>query len=374
MKRILAIMLVVILVLSSFTFAFANNESGGGGFNIGIDGPFSITLEEGECKTVNVTINGSGSNNKEEGLTIIYPTEIEINGSNISIKDSDSYDFYDNSKSFTFNLKICALSGSESIEIDLFDGLDPSVPEQQNGTYITLGDRVGLKGNDSGKLNITVTEPPTKYTVTLNALPSEGGTVSGAGNYKAGDTVTVTASTNLGYTFEGWIENTNIAEGDQTSSSFTFIMPEGNVEYTANFKDIIAPPPIEFYQLTLVSNPVGTGLLTGGGTYPASHPVPISATPENGFNFTNWTDEDGDEVSDIDGFVYTMPAEDVTLTANFKADDETDPTYTLVLDASPTEGGIVEGAGDYKVGDTVTVTASTNLGYTFEGWIENTNI
>ncbi len=513
MKRILAIMLVVILVLSSFTFAFAN---GLGAFNLEKNTINDITLEQGECKTVSVTISGKGNNNQQGGdFKITYPKKIEITSSGVNVLESKTYDFYNTDKSFTYDLEICALSDSNSINIDLFDGLDPQVPDGQDGTFISLGARVGLQGNAKATLDITVTEVPEdytltinyehedgseaatkytetledgkpysidspdvvgytpdqetvagtitedtevtvtyttnpKYSVSLNVSTIDGGVVSGAGDYKVGDTVTVTASTNLGYTFEGWIENTNIAEGDQTSSSFTFIMPEGNVEYTANFKDIIAPPPppIEFYQLTLVSNPVGTGLLTGGGTYPASHPVPISATPENGFNFTNWTDEDGDEVSDIDGFVYTMPASEVTLTANFEADDsgdyttpiedpeeyiliinyvdedentvadtytdtledgddysvespvvtgytpdiETvsgtitadteatvtytaddtkpidDPTYSVLLTASPANGGNVTGFGTYSENDSVTITATAKEGYEFKEW------
>jgi len=402
MKRILAIILTVILVLSSFTFAFATSGNGGGGFNIGIDGPFNITLEEGECKTVEVTISGSGSNNKEDGFIITYPTEIEIDGNNISVKDSDTYDFYDNSTSFSFDLKICALSGAESIEIDLFDGLDPSVPNQQSGTYIILGERVGLKGKGSSNLNVTVTEPtPENYTltinyideddntvatkhtetledgstysvdspdvdgytpdqetvsgtitedttvtvtytkedsgddtttepavtylVTLNASPTEGGNVSGAGDYEAGENVTVTATTNSGFTFEGWTEDTDTSVGNSNDMSFTFTMPEEDLELTANFEaasgddsgDNTTTEPAVTYTVTLNTSPSGVGTVTGNGTYEENDTVTINAVKTGDYTFTGW-ELDGDVVSTEDTYNFSMPAQDLTYTAVFE--------------------------------------------------------
>ncbi len=44
----------------------------------------------------------------------------------------------------------------------------------------------------------------TVYTVTLTANPSEGGTVTGAGAYSDGETVTIAASANGGYRFDHW--------------------------------------------------------------------------------------------------------------------------------------------------------------------------
>jgi uncharacterized repeat protein (TIGR02543 family) len=69
------------------------------------------------------------------------------------------------------------------------------------------------------------------YTVTLDRVPSEGGTVSGGGDYFSGATVTLTATTNEGYTFVGWYGD----EGTLSSSTPThvFTMPSQSVEFTA---------------------------------------------------------------------------------------------------------------------------------------------
>lgn len=55
------------------------------------------------------------------------------------------------------------------------------------------------------------------YTVTLNGVPPEGGTLSGAGSYSEGQNVKVTVSPVEGYEFVRWIEN-----GSQMSTNTTY--------------------------------------------------------------------------------------------------------------------------------------------------------
>ncbi len=70
------------------------------------------------------------------------------------------------------------------------------------------------------------------------------------------------------------------------------------------------------YGLTLESFPPGAGVLTGGGDYAAGAEVTVAAVAGDDYAFNNWSL--GDEVISEDAeFVFTMPAEDVTLTANF---------------------------------------------------------
>ena len=72
---------------------------------------------------------------------------------------------------------------------------------------------------------------PTVYSVTASANPAEGGTVSGAGEYEAGETVSLTATANEGYTFVNWTENGTQVSTDATIS-FT---AAGNRDLVANF-------------------------------------------------------------------------------------------------------------------------------------------
>lgn len=74
----------------------------------------------------------------------------------------------------------------------------------------------------------TTTEAPSWY---INASSSGGGTVSGDGKYKNGDKVTLTASPDDGYSFDGWY-----SDGVKVSSSasYTFTANE-NASFSAVF-------------------------------------------------------------------------------------------------------------------------------------------
>ena len=72
---------------------------------------------------------------------------------------------------------------------------------------------------------------PETYTVTLSGT---GINATGGGQYKTGNTVTVTAGSKTGYTFKTWIA-TGVELDDPTSATLTFTMPENNVTLTASW-------------------------------------------------------------------------------------------------------------------------------------------
>ncbi|MCM1722593.1 InlB B-repeat-containing protein [Bacteroides ovatus] len=59
-----------------------------------------------------------------------------------------------------------------------------------------------------------------KYTITISASPTAGGTVSGGGTFRSGKSCTLTATPNAGYTFDGWYEGSTKLSSN-TSYSFT---------------------------------------------------------------------------------------------------------------------------------------------------------
>ncbi len=83
---------------------------------------------------------------------------------------------------------------------------------------------------------------------------------------------------------------------------------------------------IPLYNLTLEADPQEAGTVDGAGEYPEGEEVALTATAEEGYQFVNWTDGDDTEISDQENFEFTMPAEDVTLTANFFVSDGTTST------------------------------------------------
>ena len=201
----------------------------------------------------------------------------------------------------------------------------------------------------------------TGYTLTLVANPEEGGVVIGSGIYNAGDTVNISAIPNTDWEFINWTD----AEGNLVSnqSEYSFLMPTEDLTLIANFD-------MTGYTLTLFVNPEEGGTVIGSGIYNAGDTVNISAIPNTGWEFINWTDIEGNLISNQSEYSFVMPAEDLTLIANFEMAD-----YTLMLVSNPEEGGIVLGAGTYNFGDQVNIYSFPNTGYTFISWTDiNGNI
>ncbi len=88
-------------------------------------------------------------------------------------------------------------------------------------------DKKDSSANLGSSYTFDVLEPRTfkaefarKYTITVSASPTAGGTVSGGGTYRSGKPCTLTATPNAGYTFDGWYEGSTKLSSN-TSYSFT---------------------------------------------------------------------------------------------------------------------------------------------------------
>jgi hypothetical protein len=119
--------------------------------------------------------------------------------------------------------------------------------------------------------------------------------------------------------------------------------------------------------VTLSSSPANGGTTSGGGTYNSGSLVTVSATANNGYTFSNWT-ENGNQISNNPNYQFTISG-NRTLVANFST-----VQFTITLLSSPAAGGTVNGGGSVTSGATVTVTATANAGYSFTNWTENGNI
>jgi hypothetical protein len=119
--------------------------------------------------------------------------------------------------------------------------------------------------------------------------------------------------------------------------------------------------------VTLASNPVLGGITTGMGAFAQGSAATVTATPNTGFVFTNWT-ENGTIVSTSSSYQFTI-AGNRTLTANFAKVNI--GSFAVVLSSSPLAGGKTGGSGSYKSGSSVTTTATPSVGYTFVNWTDN---
>ena len=209
-----------------------------------------------------------------------------------------------------------------------------------------------MSGEDSWYLDDFDVRVPS-YTISASANPAAAGNITGAGTYNHGETCTLTAIAEEGYHFVDWTENGSSVSTD-AEYSFT---ATANRTLVANFQ-------INTYTISVSSNPVAGGIVSGAGEYTHGQSVTLNATANTGYNFVNWTENDA-EVSTNAEYSFTATA-DRTLVANFEA-----ITYTISASASPVEGGTINGTGDYTYGQNVTLNAVANTGYTFVNWTEN---
>lgn len=74
----------------------------------------------------------------------------------------------------------------------------------------------------------------TVYQLTIHVDPPDGGVVTGAGEYKEGDLVEISADPRVSWDFEGWTGHTDYLE-DLTVKQLTFAMPPQDIALTAHF-------------------------------------------------------------------------------------------------------------------------------------------
>ncbi|MCD7819597.1 MAG: InlB B-repeat-containing protein [Lachnospiraceae bacterium] len=228
--------------------------------------------------------------------------------------------------------------------------------EEQAGSSFTGWEAEGLELSEEelSMEELTIKMPrkavtlTASYEVNLYTVTVNGG--SGSGEYQLNDEVVIEADEpEEGYEFSKWeINSGSPAITDVSAQKLTFSMGEETVEVTSVYEQID-------YQLT-----VNEG--EGSGSYHLGDTVSISAEQtQNGMTFSGWTVDGGTlELSDLNvlNVTFTMPAEDLTLTAHYDMEMHT----VKVNDGT--------GNGMYSVGSTVEVSADAvnSQGYAFSSW------
>ncbi len=187
---------------------------------------------------------------------------------------------------------------------------------------------------------VRAVQPAIKYTLTVTA--DKGGTTTGSGTYIANRPATITATPDEHYVFTGW------SDGNQDNPRT--ITVTGDATYTATFA-------LTQHTLTLRAT---NGAITGaesGKKYDYGTVLTLTATPNEGYEFTGWRDGNQDNPRTI------TVTEDATYVITFALTQ-----HTLTLAA---ENGTIAGAESgkkYDYGTTLTLTATPNEGYAFAGW------
>ncbi len=126
------------------------------------------------------------------------------------------------------------------------------------------------------------------------------------------------------------------------------------------------------YTLTTTADPAAGGTITRSpnqAAYQASKSVTLTATPNYGYEFVNWTKDDV-EVSTSASYAITTAAAAETYVAHFNALT----TYALTVSANNDAYGTVAKSPDhdaYLVGEEVTLTATPKTGYGFVNWTKD---
>lgn len=310
-----------------------------------------------------------------------------------------------------FDLTITDLNEPAATVRYTLDGTDPSADNGQTYTgpiSIPAGADVTVKAvaiNDNGvspiasatytfvqkyKLSFRL---PNKNGVNYISFSSNSdyGSFNGEGSGYAieGAQVDLSVSTNSGYDITSVKVNGTELDSDQSGwygkGYYIFTMPGADTEVVIDSRFNPSSPSDpepgsteKKYKLTLVCNPVGAGSLSGAGEYEAGSGIYVSSYSKSGYVFTGWT-KDGEVVSVDNYFHYTMPAEDVVLTANYVYNpsnpgdpDQPKLMHPLTVVASPAGAGTFGyTASEIAFGERYYVAAYPNEGYRFKGWIVN---
>ena len=204
-----------------------------------------------------------------------------------------------------------------------------------------------ITASENLTLTASFSELIINYTLTVSS--GEGGSVnSEGGEYQEGTEVTLTASASEGYRFIGWSDGT-------TEESITITL-NSDTAITANFELI----PV--YTLTVTG---AGGVVTGAGEYQEGTEVTLTATPNEGYEFSSWSDGNTDQSRTI------TITQNTTLTANFsentQSTGEITPSYTLTVNAGA-GGSVSSTGGTYDEGVQVTISATPDSGYSFSSW------
>jgi uncharacterized repeat protein (TIGR02543 family) len=222
----------------------------------------------------------------------------------------------------------------------------------ENGNVVSSQANYTFVVNNNRTLVANFQVVPQNYTITVSANPTNGGSVTGGGTFQEGQSCTVSATANTGYTFSNWTENGNVVS---TQASYTFTV-NGNRTLVANFT-------AQQYTITATADPVNGGNVTGGGTFNYGNSCTLSATPTTGYTFVNWT-KNGSQVSTDATYTFNV-TESATYVAHFQLQ-----SFTVNVTTNPAEGGTVAGGGTFNYGETCTVIATANEGYEFVNWVQ----
>ncbi|WP_299439668.1 InlB B-repeat-containing protein [uncultured Aquimarina sp.] len=296
--------------------------------NRGVGGVTSVMVHEIIDDPSTMTVSNSIDENNFSGLPV------GVTATNSSSNDPLFTDFVNND--FTVQTGSPAIDSGDNSSI--VGALDLLGNQRVFNTTVDMG---AYEFGSSAPVYRTLTINSANGIVTTNPNPTNG-------TYDDGISVTLTATPDAGYQFDGW-------SGDASgiTNPLTIIM-DADKTVTAIFSQI---------HRTLTINTTGSGSVTpaSGTTYNDGATATLTATPVAGWQFDGWS---GDASGITNPLTIIMDA-DKTVTATFSAIQR-----SLTINA--TNGAVSTNPnptkGTYDEGTSIILTATPDAGYQFDGW------
>ena len=192
-------------------------------------------------------------------------------------------------------------------------------------------------------------------------------------------------------------ENSQIASFDKESGKVFYTGPASALEYYFTAGDVgedegnarmlvqaklteetVTPPQEEKFHVTIKTNDNSMGTVTidsADGSYKKGEKAEVIAVANEGFRFVNWTDAEGNVISESNPYVFEV-TKDLDLTANF---EKIEGSYLIYVESPDPQMGTVtmDPANEgniYKEGTPITVKAEPKAGYEFVQWLEVTKV
>ena len=310
----------------------SSDQGGGSSDQGGDDEKFasSIIIAESEGGIVTATVDGNSVSEAETGKTVSLTCTPSSGYTFVNVHvetqngDAISTSVSGNAASFTMP--------SEAVVVTaIFDPESPASPETYTVTLITNGGTI-----NSGNIE--------SYTAGVGAtLPTD---------------VTKASTSTTEYTFAGWYD----AETDGNRITHIGTDATGPKTYYAYWTE----SALEYTLTVTSSGENGTVSVTIDGqavtSATAGKTVTVTATPAEEAYFLGWLDNNGNTGLDTaqqtnQSFTFTMPAGNVSLTAEFEW-----ITYDITV-ATCVHGSVTANKQSARHGETVTLTVSPESGY-----------
>ena len=188
---------------------------------------FSSTTDLEAVSDADKVFSGSVTMAADAWTIVTFSTPFEYDGVSNLVLVAD-----DNTGTWAYSPHMsCRVFDAPSQAVRVYSdntNFDPTV----SPISYTSSDYAALLSVKNQLLVNKVTPTTDILTITVNANPVQGGTVSGGGEFNFGETCTITATVNAGYRFVGWFENGEVVS---TDLEYSFIVMQ-NRNFVAMFE------------------------------------------------------------------------------------------------------------------------------------------